>query len=222
MKQKIVALVPMRHDSERVKQKNYREFNGKPLFYWILNTLCQCQSIDSVYINTDSPVIKENAPKIDTKINIIDRPQNLRAGEIPMNDILLYDMTKVEADFYLQTHSTNPLLKAETVEKAIQTFLAAKGKDSLFGVTRIQARLWTKDAKAINHDPKVLLRTQDLEPVFEENSNIYIFTKKNLIERKNRIGKNPVLFEIPRQEAWDIDTESDFMIAELLHRIYFK
>ncbi len=219
---KIVALVPMRHNSQRVSQKNYRGFDGKPLFYWILKTLSQSPLIDSVYINTDSPIIKSQAPEIHPKIKIIDRPNELCADQVPMNEILLYDVGQVEADYYLQTHATNPLLKRSTIEKAIKALLSAKDKDSLFSVTRLQTRLWDQNFHPLNHDVNKLLRTQELPPVYEENSNIYIFTRQSLRERKNRIGKNPLIFEIPKVEAMDIDEEIDFRVAEILFRLENK
>jgi CMP-N-acetylneuraminic acid synthetase len=134
-----------------------------------------------------------------------------------MNTVLLHDVSLVEADFYLQTHSTNPLLKAETVSRAIAAFLNSWPEhDSLFAVTPLQTRLWWGDGRAVNHDPDVLLRTQDLPPVYEENSNLYIFSRETLERRQNRIGQRPLLFEIDRAEAWDIDEELDFAIAGFL------
>ena len=136
-----------------------------------------------------------------------------------MNDVLLNSVFQVEADLYLQTHSTNPLLRTETISRAIDLFLNSPNRDSLFGVTRLQTRLYDAGGTAINHDPNVLLRTQDLPPVYEENSNLYIFTRDTLLERKNRIGKKPLLFEIDRDEAWDIDEEIDFIISEFLYNL---
>ena len=217
-KPKIVALVPMRHESERVKQKNYRDFNGKPLFYWILETLLSCPSISEIYIDTDSPVIKETAPKVGDRVHIIDRPKELCGGDVPMNSILLYDVEFAKADYYIQTHTTNPLLRKQTIEEAIREFLRQGGYDSLFSVTKLQSRLWDERSKPINHNVDVLARTQDLPAVFEENSNIYIFTKEVLEKRKNRIGDRPFMFEINKMEAWDIDEELDFTLAELIHK----
>jgi CMP-N-acetylneuraminic acid synthetase len=139
-----------------------------------------------------------------------------------MNEILLYDSEQFAADFYLQTHSTNPLLRAETVRKAIQTFLASYPTyDSLFSVTRLQTRLYDQLGRAINHNPAILLQTQDLPPVFEENSCLYLFTRQTLAARRNRIGERPLMFEIPRLEAVDIDEEEDFVLAEALMRWKF-
>jgi len=214
---KIASFVPMRHSSDRVPQKNYRPFAGKPLYHHIIQTLLNCPQIDQVCIDTDSPFILEDAPKYFPEVKLLVRPEHLRAGEISMNKVLLNATSQVEADIYLQTHSTNPLLRSETVSKAINQFLNSPDADSLFGVTRLQTRLYDAQGKAVNHDRNVLLRTQDLPPIYEENSNIYLFKPEVLQQRKNRIGKQPIMFEIDRDEAWDIDEEVDFQIAELLY-----
>jgi len=219
MQPRIVALVPMRHGSERVLGKNYRPFAGRPLYHRIIETLLGCSRISEVVIDTDSPVIRDDARDVFPRVRLIDRPEALRGGTVPMNKVLLHDVGLIAADFYLQTHSTNPLLQAATIEKAIDAFLEEQPEhDSLFGVTRMQTRLWWPDGRAVNHDPAVLLRTQDLPPVLEENSNLYIFSRESLEQRGNRIGDRPLLFEIARTEAWDIDDETDFAIAEWLYR----
>jgi len=215
----LVALVPMRHHSQRVPGKNYRPLAGKPLFYHILETLLAIPEITQVVVDTDSEPVMDGLRQHFPQVTIINRPEDLRADDIPMNDILLYDTAQVPADFYLQTHSTNPLLRPETVARAIEMFLAAyPEKDSLFSVTRWQTRLYDQHGAAINHDPSVLLQTQDLPPVYEENSCLYLFTRKNLLERQHRIGANPILFEIDPAEAWDIDEELDFEITDFLMR----
>jgi CMP-N-acetylneuraminic acid synthetase len=148
---------------------------------------------------------------------VLERPEHLRDGTIPMNDVLLNDVEQVHADLYFQTHSTNPLLRPETIERAIAALGAARpGHDSLFGVTRLQSRLWTADGRPLNHDPNVLLRTQDLPPVYEENSCIYLFDGDTLRHRRNRLGDRPLLFEIPPAEALDIDEEIDWQVVSAL------
>lgn len=214
---KIVALVPMRHHSERVPGKNYRLLAGKPLFHHILDTLLQCPEISHIAVDTDSPTIMESLAKDYPQVVIIERPEHLRADTMPMNEVLLHDTSLLPADLYLQTHSTNPLLRPTTISRAIQSFLAQSlAYDSLFSVTRLQTRLWDQLSRAINHNPAILLRTQDLPPVYEENSCLYLFTRQILELRRNRLGERPMLFEIPASEAWDIDEELDFLIADLL------
>jgi len=219
MTPKFVALVPMRHHSQRVPGKNYRLLGGKPLFHHILNTLLACPEISCTAVDTDSPTIIEGLLVDYPQVQIIDRPERLCADTVPMNEILAYDTTQVEADFYLQTHSTNPLLRPKTISSAIQSFLANyPAYDSLFSVTRWQTRLWDQLGRPINHNPNVLLQTQDLPPVYEENSCIYIFTRQTLLERRNRLGARPMMFTIDAAEAWDIDEELDFYITDFLMR----
>jgi CMP-N-acetylneuraminic acid synthetase len=88
----------------------------------------------------------------------------------------------------------------------------------MFSVTCLQTRLWDSLTRPINHNPAILLQTQDLPPVYEENSCFYLFTRQNLLARRNRMGERPLMYEIPRIEAVDIDEESDFEIADLLMR----
>ncbi len=209
----------MRHHSQRVPGKNYRPLAGKPLFHYILETLLAVTEIDRVVVDTDSETVMEGVRRSFPQVMVLERLEALRGDTVPMNEILLYDTAQVEADFYLQTHSTNPLLRPETIRKAIRTFLAHYPTyDSLFSVTRLQTRLYDQLGRAINHNPAILLQTQDLPPVYEENSCIYLFTRQTLVARRNRLGERPLMFEIPRLEAIDIDEEEDFILAEALVR----
>ncbi len=214
---RIVALVPMRHSSERVPGKNFRPLAGRPLYHHIVASLLGADRIDAVLIDTDSPVIREDCAAMFPGVRLVERPRHLRGGSVPMNEVLLHDVDQIEADFFLQTHSTNPLLKTGTIDRAVDTMLAGAAEhDSLFSVTRWHTRLYDAEGRPLNHDPSTLLRTQDLPPVFEENSNIYIFTGESLRRHRNRIGMSPIHFEIDRLEAVDIDDEAAFRLAEML------
>ncbi|GAB5469430.1 MAG: acylneuraminate cytidylyltransferase family protein [Rhodospirillales bacterium] len=216
---RLVALMPMRHHSQRVPGKNYRPFgDGRPLYQHALESLLSVAEIEKVVIDTDSPVVKEQCAEKYKDVIVLDRPEHLRAPEIPMNDILTYDATEVPSDFYLQTHSTNPLLSHATMAKAVTTFFAQYPiYDSLFGVTVIRDRIWDVLGRAVNHNPNILLQTQDLPKwLVQENSTLYIFERGRLLNDRNRIGNRPFLFEVDEIEARDIDIEIDFQIAEML------
>jgi len=216
--QHIVAIVPMRHDSERVRGKNYRPLGGRPLYHHIVATLQACRSISQVVIDTDSELIAADAHGAFPGVRVIMRPEEIRGGDVEMNLVLLNDVEQVTGDLYIQTHSTNPLLRAETVSRAIETYLVNQDRyDSLFTVTALQTRLYTAEGAAINHDPAVLLRTQDLPPVMEENSCLYVFTAETLKRTGKRIGERPLLFPIDREQAWDIDEEIDWKVVEALY-----
>lgn len=215
---KIIALLPMKGNSERVPNKNLKDFNGKPLFHHVLKSLQNCALIDEVIINTDSDKIAESA-SIFSKVKIHQRPLEICGDFVSMNDVIANDLDNSDGDIYLQTHSTNPLLKTETITKAIQEFKNSD-KDSLFSVTKLQTRLYWKDGKPVNHNPEELIRTQDLPPLFEENSNIFIFTKESFVNAGNkRIGLNPTMFEVDKIEAIDIDEPQDFILAETIQKL---
>jgi CMP-N-acetylneuraminic acid synthetase len=213
----IVALVPMRHHSQRVPEKNFRLLAGKPLYRHILDTLLACPEISCIAVDTDSPVIIAGLRADYPQVTVIERPEHLRAPEVPMNEVLMHDTGRLPADLYLQTHSTNPMLRPESVSTALQKLTALyPAYDSLFSVTRFQRRLWDGLARPVNHNPAILLQTQDLPPLYEENSCMYLFTRATLETKRNRIGDRPYLFEIDASEAWDIDDMEDFILTDLM------
>jgi CMP-N-acetylneuraminic acid synthetase len=77
-------------------------------------------------------------------------------------------------------------------------------------------RLWDQLGRPINHNPAILLRTQDLPPTYMENSCMYLFTRQTLEVRRNRLGDRPLMFEIDASEAWDIDDELTFSVVDFL------
>ncbi|QZY47744.1 acylneuraminate cytidylyltransferase family protein [Mycolicibacterium austroafricanum] len=209
-----VAIVPMRHNSERVPGKNYRLLAGKPLYHHVVTMLDSVAEIDVVVIDTDSDFIIDDCAENFPSVQVLLRPEHLRDGAIAMNDVLLNTLDQVEAEVVLQTHSTNPFLRAETVSSALRLFSKPDREfDSVFSVTRLQARLWDAETRPVNHDPSVLLRTQDLQPLFIENSCFFIFTPELLRQRGNRIGARPLMIEMAALEAVDIDVEDDFSLA---------
>ena len=224
----IVALLPMKANSERVEGKNFKNFNGKPLFQWMLNTLLEIKEIDQVIINTDARDILAENDLIETdRIVIRDRKKDICGDTVSMNSVIGDDVKNINADIYLMTHTTNPLLTAKTVRGALKAFQAERNKvgqsvDSLFTVDKIQSRFYKENCTPVNHDPDNLLRTQDLEPWFEENSNLYIFTKEAFNKTNARIGKSPMMFETPRFESIDIDTKDDWDFAIVAARYLYS
>lgn len=219
----LVALLPMKAHSARVIAKNFRSFAGKPLFFWILDSLLAVKDIDRVVINTDArDLLREHGLQdghADGRVMIRDREPELRGDFVSMNLVLADDIAAVRADDYLMTHTTNPLLSPSTIAEAVSRYRAAIDAgvaDSLFTVNRFQTRFYRADGSAVNHDPDNLIRTQDLEPWFEENSNLYLFSRTSFAAARARIGQRPLMMEIPKTEAADIDGPEDWMIAEAI------
>jgi CMP-N-acetylneuraminic acid synthetase len=211
---KVTAIVPMKGHSARVPNKNIRPMCGRPLFHWIMRSLLQVPEIERVVVETDADHIAEDAQANFPCIAILRRPKELEGDEVPMNRLIEFHMSQLKAPVYLQTHSTNPLLTPATISDAICAYRGPGDHDSLFSVTELKTRLFRADGSALNHNPDELIPTQDLPPVYEENSNIYIFTEESFAKRRHRIGVKPKMFAINRGEAVDIDELIDFKLAE--------
>ena len=225
MEHKLVALLPMKANSERVRGKNFREMAGKPLYRWILDSLLKLPEVDLVVINTDAEhILREQGLGNLDRVLIRQRKPEICGDFVSMNLVLADDIANVKSQAYIMTHTTNPLLKSETIKKCIDAYQSGvrnKTHDSLFTVTKRQTRFYDENVKAINHDPKNLIRTQDLPPYFEENSNLYIFSEDSFKKADARIGLKPMMFETPKIESYDIDDPEDWTMTEAM-ALYLK
>lgn len=215
------ALIPIKDHSERVPGKNFRLLGDKPLWEHIVYTLSGMEEVGAIFIDTDSARFTSSVLASYPKVRIIPRPASLCGDFVPTNALFAHDLSVIGDEFqhFLQTHTTNPLLTRKTVRAAMQRFeesLAAGAADSLFTVTAYFARFYRRDLTPINHDPRELKRTQDLDPVLEENSNLYLFTREAFAATRARIGRRPFLFEMDRLEATDIDDQASWDLAAAL------
>ncbi len=219
-KYNLVALLPMKANSERIPNKNFKEFHHKPLFKWILEKLIKIEKIDLIVINTDARnILDEYEITNNKKILIRDRDENLVGDFVSMNEIIKDDLKKIDSKTYLMTHTTNPLLSTFTIESALFKYyenLEKSNYDSLFSVNELKTRLYRSNCDPLNHNPKKLQRTQDLESLYEENSNFYIFSKQSFSKANARIGKKPYMFVSPYNESIDIDNFEQWSIAEAI------
>ncbi len=215
MSYRVKALVPMKHVSERVPGKNFRLFHGRPMYHWVIQALQASRYVEQVVVNTDSEEIARGAERLGARI--LWRPSYLFGHMVGIKPLIEYDLSQTEGEYYVQTHSTNPLLTTQTVDAAVAAFFAPGDHDSLFTVTLVQSRFYWPDGRPVNHDPANMLRTQDLPPIYEENSCLYVFTRTGF-ERSGgrRIGPNPLMFPMSAEEAVDVDEPFDLVVAEAL------
>ncbi len=212
-KKKVNAILPMRAGSQRIKNKNIKRINNKPLYQYIIDTLLHSINIDIIFINTDIAEVIEKY-KSNDKIYIIEREDHLK-GNCSMNLVIEDTINKISGYTFIQVHATNPLLKSETINIAIDTYYNNLLKyDSLFSVTKTQKRFWKMDGTPLNHNPDAPPTTQDLKPYYEENSCLYVFSRESFQKKKNRIGERPYLFETDLLESIDIDTEEELRLIE--------
>lgn len=215
----LTAIVPMRRDSKRVPSKNTRLLGGRPLYHHIVETLTEAESIGHIVVDTDSDALIEDVRRHFPMVQLLVRPDSLAGDMASAHEIVRNTVSQLEGNHFLQTHSTNPLLSPETLDAAAQSYFDSKPEyDSLFSVTPVYKRFYTAAAKPVNHEPLQIIRTQDLEPLLEENSCIYIFDRETIIERRSRVGTRPKLFRMAPQESIDIDDELDLIVANAVYQ----
>tara|TARA_Y100001963_G_scaffold145148_1_gene218344 strand:- start:135 stop:773 length:639 start_codon:yes stop_codon:yes gene_type:complete len=199
------VFIPIKEQSERVLNKNFRQLNGIPLWKHCVKKLNKYK----VYIDTDSDkIIKEC--QIYNNVTAYKRDNKLLGHNTPVTDLIKNFINKFDINLPIcQIHVTSPFLNTKHINQSFDILLHTD-YDSVFSVTKTQKRFWDKDYKPINHDPKILLPTQRLDPWFEENSYLYTFWPKVINNFNNRIGDNSYMMEIGHPYNLDIDTEDDW------------
>ncbi len=203
---KIVAIIPIKSTSKRVKGKNFRIVGKKPLYKHLLDKLKKT-NFDEIYIDSDSAEIKKYCHKMGYKF--IQRLPKLAKDNANGNDLLNYHSKIIKADIYFQLFVTAPLLKVNTINKCIKILKKTKNKDSIFTVNKIYSWFWFKN-KPVNYKPEILPRSQDAQPIIQETTGLYGIKKKVLNKKKCRIGYKPILYPISAAESVDLDTIKDF------------
>lgn len=212
---KTVAMVPIKLNSERVKEKNLRPFcDGKPLIQFILEALVNSKRVDEVYVYCSSDRIQDYL--IDG-VKYLKRPTFLDENTANCNDIIREFMKEVDADYYVVSHATAPFTKPESIDRCIAAVADSEEYDSSFTVDKIQTFMW-EGGKPLNFDPSHFPRTQDLEPIYMETSGAFVFPKEVFVKYNRRIGIAPCLVEVEPIESCDIDTEYDMMVAQALYK----
>lgn len=215
---KIVAIVPMKLNNTRLPQKNTKAFtNGKPLCYYILNTLLKIDRIDEVYVYCSNEKIKEYIPK---DVKFLKRSPSLDTDSTLMNEVLKAFAEDVFADIYVMTHTTAPFVSAESIEKGLDAVLSGIN-DSAFAAKKLQDFLW-KNGTPFNYSLENIPRSQDLDPLYEETSGFYIYERYVITEMGRRIGQNPFIVEVNEIEAVDIDEKEDFEIADAIYNHIYR
>lgn len=212
----VTALISMKGHSSRVPGKNIRPLAGKPCCYWIIAELIKAARIADVMVETDDDGIEATVRADFPDITILRRPDALKGDFVSMNPLIEHHMANSDAEVFLQTHSTNPLLRAATIDAAVEAYFEPGDHDSLFAVSALHTRLYWPDGSPVNHNPKEMLPTQHLPPIYEENSCLYIFTRDSFAKNGHRVGDAPKLFATPHLESVDIDEEHDFAYCEFL------
>lgn len=215
---KTVALIPIKLGSKRVPQKNIKLFfDGTPLMHFIQKACIEAKNIDEVYIYCSDDVVKEY---VLSGVKYLKRPKYLDGDNINANDIIREFMKMVEADIYVNAHTTSPFAKSETIEECVEK-VASGEYDSAFCAEALRTFMW-ENGIPINFDPDHFPRTQDLPLIYSETSIAYVFTKDSFLKHNRRLGSNPYIKEVDKIEAMDIDYPEDFEICNVIYKEMLK
>ena len=208
---KVVAIVPIKTNNERLPGKNTRILDGSPLIQYILHTLTATQGIDEIYVYCSDESVSHFLP---TGIRFLKRSGSLDGKDTNFTQIFSAFMHEVPADIYIYAHATAPFIKVKTIERELEAVKSGQ-YDSAFCAERLQDFLWM-DGKALNFDASDIPRSQDLPIIWRETSGVYVFRNDVFENFHRRVGDKPFIVEVSKKEAVDINTYADFRLAEQL------
>lgn len=215
---KTVALIPIKLDSKRVPGKNTKPFyDGTPLMHFIQKACLTAKNIDEVYVYCSDDAVKKY---ILPCVTYLKRPGYLDGDNINANDFIREFIKEVDADIYVNAHTTSPFTKPKTLEELVDK-VAGGEFDSAFCAESLRTFMW-ENGMPINFDPNHFPRTQDLPPIYGETSIAYVFTKESFIKHNRRLGSKPYIKEVGKIEAMDIDYPEDFQIADAIYKEIIK
>ena len=210
----LVAVIPVRKGSQRVKNKNFKKFSNKNLLYYKIISLKKIKSLKKIIVNTDS----EEAIKIakSLKVDYFKREEYFASSKCSNSEFWKNVADKTRCEYIMFTNCTSPLVKVQTYEKLIKIFKKNKNKfDSFNTVTRVNEYLYLKK-KPLNFSPSKTPNSQNLKDILKLNFAINIISKEKMSNLKSIIGKKPFLYELDELEGFDIDTKLQFEFANFI------
>ena len=207
----IAGFMPIKLHNERCPGKNTRLLGNKPLLQYELDNLKATGLCDSISVFCSNEAV---IPYLPEGVTFVKRPEYL---DLPTSNFTQFTEVfteKQDADIYVMAHATAPFISIETMTELIEA-VKSGNYDSAFCAQKIQTFLWQEN-KPLNFDPSNLPRTQDLKPIYQETSGVYVFRKEVFQKFRRRIGQKPYIKVVSFKEAIDIDEEEDFSIAEAM------
>ena len=208
---KIVAIVPLKKNSRRLKNKNFLNLNNQPLAFYIFNTLMKIKQIDEVFCYSSENNFLKFLPK---GVKHLPRPKILDGNNVKANELFRYAVKKINSEFIIITHATNPFISVESIEKGINALKKNKFTCA-FSVLKNQTYSWFNQIP-LNYNPQRMSQTQELEPIFTETSGFYIFKKDDYLKNNTRISSKPFFVEVNIKESIDVDNLRDFNLSKKL------
>lgn len=202
----ILAVIPARAGSKGIPNKNIRIIGGKPLVYYSIHNALSSRYITDVIVTTDSPEVKIIANQIGAKCKW--RDASLCGDAVTLDAVIADAIPKDKHwDYIVTMQPTSPTLTVETLDKAI-AYAIEHDLDTLISAINAPHLSWgVKDGKKVPNYTERLNR-QYLPPCYMETG-AFVISKVSVVTPKTRIGKKVDVFEVPENEAQDVDTFAD-------------
>lgn len=219
MEEKTVCFIPIKENSVRAKDKNFKQLAGKKLYQHILDKISSEKIFDMVFVDTDSKEIKDYA--LDKKLSVIDRPKFLTASWVNGNDLLKFAYSEYiknnePCDYIFHLHVTAPFIKLDTIKK-IKNFLMNNVYDSVFSSVIKHGWYWYKNdpVNYTYYNPT----SESKSEIVKETTGLYGIWVKAFEEMGSRLGAKPYAFNVSDIEAFDFNVNTDFLYANYLYKL---
>ena len=224
----ILAFIPARKNSKRIKNKNLKKINGKELIAYPILSALKSKYINKVFVSTDSKKISNIATKYNAQVPFL-RPKSLATSKSPVIKSIIYSVLKLEKfhnyypDYILTIQPTSPFITTDLIDKSIKKLLKNK-KDSLVGLTEVDTTSHPFNIRVIGYDKNVKFwkahkHYKSLKikpPKFYRAGGIYISSRNTIVRNKKIEGKKNGFILMDKLSSIDIDTYEDFNLAEKL------
>lgn len=215
----VISIVPVRIGSKSIPKKNIKDFCGKPLIYWTLQSLQNSNSIEKIIVASDSQEINNIVKLFDfNKIEIYNRSlQN--STDISSTESVLIEVVNNfsfnKEDIIFLNQVTNPFVKCQDIDNAYKSYIDNKF-DSLLTCTLSKRFYWSDDCQPLNYDFKNRPRRQDFKGNFVENGAFYINSVQNILKHSNRLSGKIGIYQMNEYSYYEIDDYQDWIICEKL------
>lgn len=214
---KLVAVIPVRAGSQRVKDKNVRRFAGKSLLEHKLDIIKKLP-VEDIIVNTDSEEAIEIAKK--AGVSYHRREPYYASSECSNSEFHHYLAKVTDSENILIAQVTAPLIFKDSYERAIKAFYDKKC-DSLMSVKVLKEFIWY-NGKPLNYSIEKMPNSQNLPEYIVPTFGLVIVKRDSMLETRSYIGKNPYFHKVTQEEAIDIDTELDFEFAQFMFKKLFQ
>lgn len=224
MEQKTVAIIPARGGSKGIPHKNIAPLYGKPMLVWNIEEAKKSEYIDRVIVSTDSDEIALIAKAHGAEVII--RPEDISTDFATSESVLLHALFTMQEqgdvlpDTTVFIHCSSPLTIAEDIDGTIRAFRNADA-DTALSVVPFCGYFWKKDdvtgeALTDGHNKGERLRRQERIPKYLETGAVYVMKTEGFMQEKKRLFGETVMYEMPVERYYDVDTPRDLLVVNVL------